>query len=317
MDNGSFVISLDFELLWGMRDLPDADLYKDSVLGVEPVISKMVNLFNKYNVSATFATVGLVLCNSRDEICQYAPKLTPNYKDKNLSPYERNYIENLSPENDKYHSAKSTVEYLKRQPNIEIGTHTFSHYYCWAEGQTVEEFEADICAAINISKAKGIILSSIVFPRNEVNDEYLKICAKYDIKSYRGNPTKFFNKKGYLNSIMRLIDTYVDVGNDTTYNYDEIKGDYLFNIKASRFLRPYSKHWKLFDNLKIRRIKQEMTRAAKMNRVYHLWWHPHNFGINQKENLTMLEKILQHYLYLHKKYSMESLSMNGLAENLN
>jgi peptidoglycan/xylan/chitin deacetylase (PgdA/CDA1 family) len=317
MNNGSFIISLDFELLWGMRDLPDADKYKKSVLGVEQVIPKMIDLFNNYNVNATFAVVGLVLCNSRDEICQYAPKLKPNYKDKNLSPYENNYIEKLSSENDRCHSAETTIEYLKEQPNIEIGTHTFCHYYCWAEGQTIEEFEADICAAVNVSKAKEITLSSIIFPRNEINDEYLKICAKHGIQSYRGNPSKFFNKKGYLNSAMRLLDTYVDVGNDTTYNYKEIKnGNYLFNIKASRFLRPYSKHLALFDNLKIRRIEQEMTRAAKTNRVYHLWWHPHNFGINQKKNLNMLEKILQHYSYLNEKYSMKSFSMNGMVKML-
>jgi peptidoglycan/xylan/chitin deacetylase (PgdA/CDA1 family) len=324
MDNGSFIVSLDFELLWGLRYLPNAENFKQSVLEVEKVIPQIVDLFNKYSVNATFATVGLVFCGSKREIYEYAPALKPGYKDKSLSPYENNYLESLSPNNDKLHSAEFVVEYLKKQHGIEMGTHTFCHYYCWADGQTAEEFEADITAAVNVASAKGIALSSIVFPRNEVNDEYLKICAKYGIKSYRGNPANFFNKSGkitkflHLNRILRFTDTYFNFGNDTTYSYEEMHDNqYMINVKASRFLKPYSKQLAMFDKFKIKRIKREMTRAAKKNRVYHLWWHPHNFGINQKENLSVLEKILQHYSSLNRKFGMQSYTMAGLSNLLN
>ena len=59
-----------------------------------------------------------------------------------------------------------------------------------------------------------------------------------------------------------------------------------------------------------------MTHAAKNGLTYHLWWHPHNFGINLTENLAFLEKILQHYQKLAVKYSFNSVSMTGLAEQL-
>lgn len=316
MKNGSFIISLDFELFWGLRDLKNANDYKESIIGAKKVIPRIIELFNKYDVKATFAIVGFLLCNSKEDIYRYSPLKKPSYKDKDLSSYEDDYIDNLSMNDYDLHFASDIVEHLKSQPNIEIGTHTFCHYYCTAEGQTIDEFEDDLKSAISIANDHGICLLSIVFPRNEVSDEYIKVCAKYNIKNYRGNPKKYFNNKSFVNKIMRFWDTYFNLNNQTTYNYNETKQGGMYNIKASRFLRPYSKRFSFMENLKIKRIKNEMENAAVNNQVYHLWWHPHNFGINIDKNLSLLEEILLHYTFLKKKYRMNSFTMNELAEKL-
>ena len=52
-----------------------------------------------------------------------------------------------------------------------------------------------------------------------------------------------------------------------------------------------------------------MTQAAKRGEIYHLWWHPHNFGVNQTENLAGLETILKHYATLEKSFEMKSKTM--------
>jgi len=59
-----------------------------------------------------------------------------------------------------------------------------------------------------------------------------------------------------------------------------------------------------------------MTYAATHGLTYHLWWHPHNFGVNIKENLAFLERILYHYEALNKKYGFRSVSMQQLADIL-
>lgn len=56
-----------------------------------------------------------------------------------------------------------------------------------------------------------------------------------------------------------------------------------------------------------------MTYAAKTNKIFHLWWHPHNFSINQEENFIFLGKILRHYEYLNKRFALESLTMKELS----
>ena len=53
-----------------------------------------------------------------------------------------------------------------------------------------------------------------------------------------------------------------------------------------------------------------MTNAAKNELLFHLWWHPHNFGINQEENLYLLSDILDHYKKLETIYGMKSMTMN-------
>jgi hypothetical protein len=82
--------------------------------------------------------------------------------------------------------------------------------------------------------------------------------------------------------------------------------------KASRFLRPYSNN-KLLNGLKLKRIKSEMTFAAKNNEIYHLWWHPHNFGNNPGENIADLKEILNHYSGCNEKYGLQSVTMNEVG----
>jgi hypothetical protein len=57
----------------------------------------------------------------------------------------------------------------------------------------------------------------------------------------------------------------------------------------------------------------EMTYAAKNNEIYHLWWHPHNFGVDTSENMKNLTSLLKHYQFLHSKYGFTSLTMQEAA----
>ena len=59
-----------------------------------------------------------------------------------------------------------------------------------------------------------------------------------------------------------------------------------------------------------------MLHAAKNKKLFHLWWHPHNFGINLKENIHFLEKILGYYTYLKTKYNFSNHTMKGIADQL-
>jgi hypothetical protein len=59
-----------------------------------------------------------------------------------------------------------------------------------------------------------------------------------------------------------------------------------------------------------------MTYAAKKGLVYHLWWHPHNFGADILNNFSFLEKILVHYSQLNQEFDFESVSMQELSKML-
>ena len=57
-----------------------------------------------------------------------------------------------------------------------------------------------------------------------------------------------------------------------------------------------------------------MTNAAKQNLNYHLWWHPHNFGINTKSSFYILNQILDHFILLNRDFGMRSLNMSEVHE---
>ena len=70
------------------------------------------------------------------------------------------------------------------------------------------------------------------------------------------------------------------------------------------------------ENLRLRRILKGMEHAARHGEVFHLWWHPHNFGANLAENMAVLRRIAEHFRHLQARYGMQSLSMAEVATRL-
>lgn len=316
---GLFVISLDFELFWGIRDKFTFDEYGENVLGVWQVIPNMLELFKKYNIHATFATVGAMFSESKEELENYLPNLKPSYDDSNLSPYQ-GYIEQSDTNNPHYYFGKELISLLKQFPEHEIGTHTFSHYYCLEYGQTKQEFEADLQAATEIAKANKIKLETLIFPRHQINQDYLSLLSAKGISIYRGTEKAWYHSaaKGSDESIwkraVRFADYFIPMGSHHCQNLDEIKDGDLFQIRASRWLRPYKSSESGFDFLKIKRIKKQMEYAARKGKIFHLWFHPHDIGIHQELNFQMLENILLYYQKMQEKYGMKSLNMSETVQ---
>lgn len=322
---GKFVISLDFELMWGVRDIVTTETYGEHIRGVHEALPRMLECFQRHNIRATFATVGMLFFETKKELLAGLPGKKPNYKISNLSPYGDYMNDKVGEDHlsDPYHFAPGLIQLIKNSPGQEIGTHTFSHYYCLEEWQTIEDFKQDLDAAIAAAKKSGVQLNCIIFPRNQFNNNYLQVCKEAGITTYRNNEESWLynarsgEKERLLRRALRLIDAYVNLTGYHCYTEEYIKASgFPVNIPSSRFLRPYSKKLKFLDWLRLRRIRKSMTYAAKNNLMYHLWWHPHNFGINQLENFSFLEEILVHYRYLHEKYSFTSCTMSELANEI-
>jgi len=316
-----FIISLDFELLWGVRDKKTIANYGENIKGVRKVIPALLDLFSKYGVHATFATVGFLFARNKRVLLDHIPSFLPEYSLDKYSPYENQYLDTIgsSEEDDVYHYAYSLVELLRQSGQHEIASHTFSHFYC-LEQASIQAFEADLLAAKKIAKSLGIELRSIVFPRNQYASEHIQICEKLGFTCYRGNADSGIYKarrnenQNKLVRAVRLLDAYLNLTGHHTYTLSNYRG--IVNIPASRFLRPYSPKLAFLDGLRRERIKTSMTHAAMNGEAFHLWWHPHNFGVYLPENISFLEKILQHYQWLNRNYGMNSLTMAQIAEQL-
>lgn len=312
---GSFVISLDFELMWGVRDHRSVKNYGDAVLGGRRAIPEILSKFKDADIRATWATVGLLFAKSRDEMLEYSPVCRPRYINTTLSPYtaiEEGLIGNNEAD-DPFHFGASLISQINATPGQEISTHTFSHYYCMESGACLASFDADLESAIRIAANSGVEIGSAVFPRNQASKEFIGHLNKRGITVYRGdaNGCLYQSRSGKeTNTLFRLarfIDGALPLGaKQVVY---PSRHHSVLNVPASRFLRPWSKKMMPYQALHIRRVKAEMSLAARTGGCYHLWMHPHNFGRNLEQNLAQLDEIIIHFKRCRDDFGMVSKNM--------
>ena len=321
-ESGKLIISLDFELFWGMRDKITLEKYKENLIGVKEIIPLILELFKKFKIHATWATIGFLFYDDHNSLRKDLPTNKPLYLNKSMSSYL--YINKIRLNENlvSLHFAPSLIKMINNYPFQEIGSHTFSHYYCLEEGQNLETFKADLISAIKVAKNNNISIKSIIFPRNQFNRDYLSVCSEMGIRAFRGNQSSWIYRPlkeeniSIAIKLLRFIDRNFNITGHNSYSFNQINFSIPINIRASRFLYWYSQKFKVLEPLRLKRILSDLTYAAKKGEIYHLWWHPHNFGVNQKKNMSFLEKILIHFTKLKKKYGMKSLNMEELAHQI-
>ena len=320
---GALVISLDFELAWGVFDSVDSDgSYRDHLLGAREAIPRMLDLFTEHDIAVTWATVGLLFAESRDEAEAFYPVERPRYVDQRLDPYRVQV--GRDERDDPTHYAPSLIRAVASAPKQEIGSHTFSHYYCLEPGQTADTFAADLRAARAIAKAKGHALASLVVPRHQVREDYLPVVARAGFSVHRTNEANLLSRpraKGrdpLAMRALRLLDGYLPLTGPNLVPWSTTEPDHhdLVDVRESRFVRPMLRRLRAFEPVRVRRVVAAMTAAAKHGAICHLWWHPHNFGVHLDDQLTNLRAILGAYARLRDEHGMASLSMRDVAESV-
>lgn len=316
-----FIVSLDFELLWGVHDVRGSEYY-NNIKRVRYVLPALLDLFDKYDIKSSWATVGAIGLDSKVELYSLFDEFSkPLYSNANYSPFDNGTIDLVTDEALLF--SPELIKLIVNNENAELGSHTFSHYYVLEDGQSLNQFECDCFYTKQLFNTKfNIVPESIVFPRNQVNDEYLKVLIKYGIKSFRGTPRHWAyiseNRadRSTLKRLYRLIDCFIPI----TKNFDSQPRKFsslnIYDIPATIFLRPYSKFLSFLEPLKIFRIKYAMKQAAKRNEMFHLWWHPHNFSSNLDENLSNLSEILNYQNELNAKYGWPSKNMSCVVKEL-
>ena len=321
MRSSFFVISLDFELHWGRFDKVPLVGNERYYLQARDAVPRLCREFETYGISATWATVGMLFAERMEELHAYSPVDKPQYHNNLFSAYRWLEGRHVDP---RMLFAPDLIAEVLRTPKQELGSHTFSHYYTREQGHCTKSFRADLRAAQKIARDKfDLGLTSLVFPRNQYDSAAIAIAAEEGFDAVRGNPEDWYwrdpHDEHLLKKVFRTGDTVFPLGRKTSYPSSmvlPIHSHLPFSVAASRFFRPYQGVMPLLNRWKIDRIKREMTRAAKLGEVYHLWWHPHNHGHHFEESFQELRMILDHYQFLHDTMGMVSVGMRGLREEL-
>jgi hypothetical protein len=313
------VISLDFELHWGMRDhVGPGDAATAELVKSRHIVTELATMFGERGIRSTWATVGMLFASSRDELTPFLPSKRPKYARHELDPYQEAVGEDE--DSDPLHLAGSLVRQVASTPGQEVGSHTFSHYYCLEDGQDEEAFRADLAAAQAIATRSDLALSSLVLPRNQWNPAYARACLDNGFSCYRGPQPSWQHRAqrmedaGPVRRLARLADTYVGGGPPPTTAWDHILDPVgLCNVPASAFLRPYSPATKRLEALRRSRLFAGLRDAARRSRIFHLWWHPHNFARHPDGNFDILRRVLDEFAVLARTEGMRSLSMGDVA----
>ncbi len=320
--SSAFVISLDFELLWGVKDHRTIESYGKAIIGGRVAITNMLSLFAKEEIHATWATVGMLMFEGKEELLKNLPDQKPIYTDPTLSNYNGIDQVGMNEKEDPYHFGKTLLDQIIQTPFQELASHTFSHYYCLEEGQSLQDFSADTDAFVERRKSLKIKPSSIVFPRNQYNASYIEVLKQKGFSSFRGNESHTLytarsrKKESQVRRLLRLMDGYYNISGHHTYRIEKLQEEKgLLNIPSSRFLRPYHALLSFMEKRKIRRIKDSMSYAAMHGEIFHLWWHPHNFGTHPDQMMDQLIDIIAHYKLLQRKFGMSSMTMKEITDH--
>lgn len=319
---GRFVISLDFELMWGVRDRRSVKTYGDAILGARAAIPLMLRRFEAAGIRATWATVGLLFARSRQQMHEYSPGVRARYRDARLCPYRAVSSGEVGADerSDPFHFAASLIDRIAQTPGQEIATHTYGHAYCLEPGQTIAAFRADLASARAIAVECGLSMRSIVFPRNQIAPGYVFAARNEGFSILRGPASGWVYRSvpdAQTTRALRAV-RFADgalplIGQQVVHTRQALGG---WDVPASRFLRPWTPATRYYSALHIKRICAEMTSAARERATYHLWWHPHNFGRHTGRNLAQLDRILTHYKHLRDTAGFRSASMQDAAVEL-
>lgn len=314
---GTMVLSLDFEMSWGRFDKMPLDKLEAESLEERPHIRRLLALMDRYEIPATWATVGHLMLDrcERDQRGQAHGDRTPHAAYSWL-PYEW-FRHDPCTEASRAPAwyAPDVVEWIRStKVRHEIGSHSFGHIYFGDPECTPAMAEADVKAALETAREKGITLNSFVFPRNMVG--HLNILHKLGIKAYRGQDPLM---RGWgFGPILRAVHYWhqfwgippVPVRAEET-----LPG--LWNIPGNQFFMPKVGIRTLIPMAcQVRRVKAGINQAVKRGDLYHLWFHP--FNLNAKPNVMFsgLERIFAFAVRMRDKGLLDILTMGDYAHRL-
>ena len=301
LDRGAFVVSLDFELAWGTRGRPSADKVGPHLSGTRRAIDRMLQLFQQYEISATWVMVGGLLLGGS--------KRHPLLSD---SRYADIPVGDCRSQPNWY--AEDIVQKIYDcRVAQEIGCHTLTHMYVNESDESRQQFDWELGEFVKLFQQRGFPKpASFIFPKHYMH--HFDLIAKHGFKCYRGPETGWFERlpSAPLRGAMRLVNSRLR--RTPVVGLPSPSPDGLVEIPSSHFYAPFQSVGKYVPlNDRVAQAKAGLNAAAKQKKIYHLWTHPFNMGADTASLMNGLESILKHFQALATAGQIECRSMESLA----
>lgn len=296
-----FIISLDFELLWGHVAYSEAEavsLMNNDARKGRGATDCLLGLFERYNIPATWATVGHLFldhCVKKDGLPH------PEMPRFNKGWYSWDPCTDLS--RDPLYYAKDVVEkIMASKAGHEIGYHSFSHVN-FSECSP-EVAEAELKAGQELAQQLGITFKSLVFPENAIG--HVDLLKKYGYQIYRGKYLRRYHPD--QNRLLRYVNGAIDrYAAPTT---EPLWRDGIWEIPSSLFFFD-----RRFAPTLLFRARRGIDSAIRSKRVFHVYLHPYNLLMDASLP-HKLEELLSYVARKRDQGKLRVLTMGQLAELL-
>lgn len=286
-DSPSLVLSIDFELRWGVHDSqgPDPENYRVNLEGVREVVPRLLDLFEKLEVRATWATVGAMSCEGWDDYFARRPQ-GPQYLEPRLR-FDPRWVDR-DPHGHQ-HFAPRLVEDVATTAGQEVGSHTFGHIYFREPGVMRRDVAADSeAAAAVLAERAGYAPRSLVFPRNQVG--FVDTLQQAGIDAVRTHApgwawqrTESVRQSSLVRALRLWSAFRPRVGAHSN-------GDGVAGLPATSFVRFNLPETAFRASMRALAAK---ARRLKPGESLHLWFHPHNLGDAPARKVGRLRQIIE------------------------
>lgn len=304
---GYFLFSLDTELATGHYDGLRKQRFSPDGSRERRSIKRLLEILDEFNITATWALVGHLF----HERCQHCV----------VCPWE-----GQSPGFDMAYGSAHPLWYgadivdvlLQRGARHEYAFHGYSHRVFDESIMTVEEAQFEIDEWLRLASRWGIIPKSVIFPRNRIG--FLGLFKEAGFICFRGEKVMPpVSRVPLLGKALNRLDLHLqlfvpqvcDVSLHPTGMVNLHESQWLFRMshRIERLLDACGLH--LF---RIRPLVQSVEKAAREQKVVHLWAHPYEFRTDKD-----FEKLRYLFQCVAKNADMGkllSVSMVELAEKV-
>lgn len=282
MKRAVFTLSLDFELAWGTLDRGRDEFYRPLCRTErEQAITRLLGLFAKYDIAATWAIVGALFEDGADDLL-HAPDL---------------------------------IEEIQRCPvKQEIGSHTFTHPVMTMV--TREQAHRQFALAVEAAAKAGVRPRTIIFPRNQI--AHLDLARDYGFTCYRTPEPRWYCGAGERDPLSRIGHLADVLAAATPRAVEPVLDEFgMMAIPGSMLYTPsFGVRRHIPASLRVTRARRGLMEAIRNRRVFHLWFHPTDIVVNMNEMLEGLDEILRLVAMYRAAGELEVQPMLGLRSML-
>ncbi|MDL0119337.1 DUF2334 domain-containing protein [Halobacterium salinarum] len=305
---GVFTISLDTELAWGMFDKSNIDKYEHAYRNTPEVINRLCELFDEYEIPATWAVVSHLL-----EDCDgdHSDRMSPDLK------WVDDWFGKLpcasGMDEDLWYAPWLIDRIQDCETEQEIGLHGSTHMQLGASSCSRQHAEEEIRIGVETLRAHGVEAKTFVFPRNDIG--HVDVLREHKIKTFRGSDDRWYEQAPVPSTVKAPLRFADEATRRAPPVVEPIERNGVIEIPGSQVFRPSYGGWQYTpgESSVLRAIKG-LQCVAQTGGIFHLWFHPFNLGHNPDQELGKLERVLKVASKLVKEDKIVSLNNNMIRE---